>query len=165
MSKTVKLKILVNEELIMAQSEDGTWNEERFQKFNNLMRDDSPIAKAIACRSLVHNPSGDPRVLPNLENALEDNRICVISKPITYSEVRFWAAYALSAERKKQFIQKIFTLQQTFLPLTVDDAMNIILPNNEIIPREIRLRSTEAKLMFLREKGFLELGYIRFDVD
>ena len=149
----------------MVQSEDGTWNEERFQEFNNLMRDDSPIAKAIACRSLVHNPSGDSRVLPYLENALEDSRICIISKPITYSEVRFWAAYALSKERKKQGIQKAFTLQKTFSPLTVDDAMNIILPNNEIIPREIRLRGTEAKLMFLREKSFLKLGDIRFDVD
>lgn len=148
----------------MNKQENETWNTEKFHQFVEAITTGG-TSSAVWCKYLANNPSGDSRVLPYLENALEDSTICVISVPPTYGEVRFEAAYALATERKQQGIKEFFVLSQTFMPLSVEKAMQIILPNSSMMSRKVRLKGIEAELTFLREKGLLELTDYGFGED
>jgi hypothetical protein len=107
------------------------WSEEEFQEFVEAMESDNPISKSIYCQALWHSPSGDARVLPYLEAALEDARICLFMIPITFSDVRYAAALALVTERKTQNIDKPVILRQTIGTLTNSDIVSILDENDE----------------------------------
>jgi hypothetical protein len=50
-------------------------------------------------RDLWRYPSADPRVLPYLEERLNDKTPCILGYPYIFGEIRWLAAKALAAER------------------------------------------------------------------
>ncbi len=54
---------------------------------------------AAALKDLWRYPSADKRVLPYLEERLQDKTPCVLGHPYMFGEIRWFAAYALAAER------------------------------------------------------------------
>lgn len=73
--------------------------------------------RQVVLHGLSFRPTGDPRVLPYIEQMLEDKRPCVISLPHLYAEVRFRAAEALAAERKAQGINEPVRLSGVVIPI------------------------------------------------
>ena len=52
-----------------------------------------------ALKDLWQYPSADPRVLPYLEERLNDKTPCILGYPYIFGEIRWLAAKALAAER------------------------------------------------------------------
>jgi hypothetical protein len=142
------------------------WNEEKFQEFVAAMESDNPISKAVYCNHLFGSPSGDPRVLPYLEAALEDKTICVVMIPTTYADVAYQAALALASERKIQNIDKPVILRQTVGSLTGEglnpDIIPILENNREYLKAHYQhipsdSHHVEKQLNILRQAGKIEL--------
>jgi hypothetical protein len=143
------------------------WNEEKFQEFVAAMESDNPISKAVYCNGLFGSPSGDPRVLPYLEAALDDKTICLVMIPPTYADVAYEAALALAAERNTQNIDKPVILRQTIGRLWAEGLntpiSRILADNAEFLKTHYQNTGTKsgdpvpARLSFLRQAGKLEL--------
>jgi hypothetical protein len=84
------------------------------------LRSPEPDARkrAATLESLERNPTGDPRVLAEIERLLDDTAVTIIQIPLKYAEVRFMAAEALAAERGRAGIRGVVHFDQIAWPLT-----------------------------------------------
>jgi hypothetical protein len=96
------------------------FTEDDFLFFEECMTSDVPNDRKFAMMLRKNEPSGDPRVLPYLESALEDRTVLRVWIPITYGEVRVIAAYALAAERAAQGIDEPVEMGDMPAPLHTD---------------------------------------------
>jgi hypothetical protein len=144
------------------------WSEEKFQEFVAAMESDNPNLKVSWFQGLLSAPSGDARVLPYLEAALEDATICLVGAPIMYAELRLEAATALARERKVQGNIEPVILLQTVGRLYGErnnQVSQIINENDEFLKAHYKPKNSEQndydavekKLNFLRESSRLEL--------
>jgi hypothetical protein len=85
--------------------------------YHYLQSDDVQKRQSVL-RAIAHRPTGDPRVLPHIEQMLEDRRPGVMSLPAVYGEVCLAAAEALAAERKAQGIIERVRVSRVVIPLT-----------------------------------------------
>jgi hypothetical protein len=74
--------------------------------------------RAGALQALERDPTGDARVRSEVERLLDDTTILMVGVPIIYADVRFLAAEALAAERKKAGIREVVHFDQIGWPLT-----------------------------------------------
>jgi hypothetical protein len=85
---------------------------------SGYLSSDDPKRRAAALRARSRHPSGDPRVLPLLENLLHDRTPIIVQFPIAYGEIRWLAAEALAAERYQQNLTEHVVAPGTVIPLS-----------------------------------------------
>jgi hypothetical protein len=83
-----------------------------------FLRSDDPRRRAGGLRAFSRHPSGDPGVLPILEDLLDDRTPSIVRFPIAYGEIRWMAAEALAAERFRQALTELIIAPQTVIPLS-----------------------------------------------
>jgi hypothetical protein len=121
------------------------------EQYRYLLSDDVRKRQS-ALRAHSRQPSGDARVLPYLEAMLEDRRLCIVSLPFEFGEVRWLAAEAVAAERKVLGIPTPVRLVQVVLPVSHKKLQRIAesvgAPRNE---------GWQERFERLRAMGALEL--------
>lgn len=90
-----------------------------------FLNDPDPRQRVIMLQDLASHPTGDVRLLPHLEQLLTDESPALIGLPFTFGEVRWTAAFALSAERKAQHIERRVSLGFVPIPLSVDELSSL----------------------------------------
>lgn len=93
--------------------------------FAECLRSKDTKERIFALQRRRDVPSGDPRVLPLLEGALEDRTIAMIGRPPMFGELRVLAAQALAAERKAQGIEDPVGLGPVPQPLSSDELARL----------------------------------------
>jgi hypothetical protein len=84
----------------------------------DYLTSDDPKERAAGLRARSRHPSGEPSVLPILENLLEDRTPTIVQFPIAYGEMRWLAAEALAAERYRQNVTEHVVAPGTVIPLS-----------------------------------------------
>jgi hypothetical protein len=116
------------------------------QELIELMKGDTDDVKD-ALAYLVDRPLGDMRLLPHLEELLEDRRPCILYVPYRYGELRWLAAEALVAEREKLSIDEPVILRGVVKPLSIGELKD--LAKNADIDMSLSAFDTLKKLIQL----------------
>ena len=97
------------------------WTDTDYHELVEDLSDASARQVAIAMETLLQEPSGDPRVIPLIEQYLDDTTVTLLWIPLTFGEVRWRAAEALSAEYAAQNLGRTVILADAVEPMTVDE--------------------------------------------
>jgi hypothetical protein len=79
--------------------------------------------RAATLKVLWEYPSADPRVLPDLEELLNDKTPCILAIPYVFGEIRWLAAHALAAERAALGINEPIYLLNVVRPAETRDII------------------------------------------
>ncbi len=93
------------------------------QEFTELVEDltgEDFSLQVATLQVLWQKPSRDKRILPYLEELLDDKTPCLLGLPFIYGEIRWLAAQALAAEREAQGIMEPVYLQNIVRPIYTD---------------------------------------------
>ncbi|MBP2338121.1 hypothetical protein JOF41_004299 [Saccharothrix coeruleofusca] len=112
---------------------------------------------------LAKDPSGDPRLLPAVEELLTDETPDLISIPLLFGEVRWLAAHALVAERRAAAVPTPVELRGVPEPLTSDELSYLV--DEHGLPREGGVHGMLASFVALREHGLLPVTDLRLTVE
>jgi hypothetical protein len=122
------------------------------------------IYKVGALLTISWKPTGDPRLLPLIEQHLDDRTLCVISAPTQYAEVRLIAVQALVAECKKQNIKRFINLEDVVEPLDTPTYSRLRRENNLQAPLDMDIIAGRIKVLEeLRRLGKLSTVDIEGD--
>lgn len=144
------------------------FSDEDLTYFIEIFQKGDAKEKTLSLKNWYRYPTGDKRILPYIENLLEDRGIYIINIPFRYGEVRYLAAYALVAEYKLLGIDKTIELKQVMLPteggyssvarelgIKVEDSDIVLEPDDS--PPEISAKKFCKKLEILRDIGKIPL--------
>lgn len=129
-------------------------NEELTATIQDLTGQNTSL-RAIALKDLWKYPSADKRILPYLEDLLDDETPCLIAIPFVYAEMRWLAAHALLSERESLGINQPVRLSRVLKPLdsrTYGEARN----RANLIGRGGSEGILE-KIAILRDRGYLTM--------
>ncbi len=88
-----------------------------FTEFMESLTGPDTSLRGITLRALWQLPTGDKRLLPYLEELLDDKTACLLGLPFIYGEIRWLAAQALAAEREAQGMTEPVYLQNIVKPI------------------------------------------------
>jgi hypothetical protein len=97
-------------------------------EFQELVEDLSNADVSIrvdTLKSLSKEPAEDERVLPYLDNLLEDEALCVVMLPYRFGEVRWLAAKVLVAERAALGHNEPVHLSNVVRPVDVEEFASL----------------------------------------
>jgi hypothetical protein len=141
------------------------WTEEKFQDFVIDMEGDNLNSKSVWLRILAQVPSGDARVLPYLQEKVQDTTMCLLGIPIEYGELRWMAAHALAAEYSVQGILTPVILRQVPQPIDANTFARLSIENQLKEPGEGKLIVRHMALMDdLRRLGKLPLEDLELNI-
>jgi hypothetical protein len=110
-------------------------------------------------KCLYREPAADERVLPYLENLLDDDTISVIFLPYRFGEVRWLAAKALVAERAALGHSQPICLDNVFQPINIEEFA--LLAHSAGIKSSGGLDGVLEALVILRKMNRLPLYTLR----
>ncbi|MEU7532372.1 hypothetical protein AB0A74_42020 [Saccharothrix sp. NPDC042600] len=112
---------------------------------------------------LAKAPTGDPRVLPVVEELLADDTPDLISVPMLFGEIRWVAAHALAAERRAASVPTPVELEGIPQPLSSDELSALV--DRSGLPRRAGVDGMLTSFAALRERGLLPVTTLRLPVD
>jgi len=131
------------------------------QEFTELLEDMNSgevSLLAAALKDLWRYPSADERVLPYLEERLYDKTPCVLGHPYMFGEIRWFAAYALAAERAALGINQ--PIQVTVVKPA--ETLDIIAAEYEAkIDGEGGVEGLLESLAVLRDMGYMPMKKLK----
>ena len=89
------------------------------------LRSHKTSIRVATLECLRQDPSKDRRVLPHLEDLLEDRTPSIVMLPYRFGEIRWLAAHALAAERAALGIKEPVRLQDVVRPLSTEEFVAI----------------------------------------
>jgi hypothetical protein len=140
------------------------WTDTDYHELVEDLSNASPREVAIAMDLMLREQSGDPRVIPLIERYLHDRTVTLLWIPLTYGELRWRAAEALSAEYTAQNLGRTVILEDAVEPLTGDEIGLLVERHGIVItnsPPELGGYSIAA-YQALRDGGFLPRFRIEF---
>lgn len=84
------------------------------------LQDPNPSERAAMLKALWAWPSQDERLLPYLEELLEDTGACLFGTPVRFGEIRWLAAQVIFAEFKARQRKESVRLENAVTPLKSD---------------------------------------------
>lgn len=97
-------------------------NKELVELLEELTSEDASF-RAATLKVLWEYPSADLRVLPYLEQLLNDKTPCILAIPYVFGEIRWLAAHALAAERAALGINEPIYLLNVVRPAETGDII------------------------------------------
>lgn len=126
---------------------------EEFTTFVEDMTKGDLSLRVAGLKVLWKRPSADERVLPYLEPLLHDKTPCLLGIPYIFGEVRWLAAHALAAERKRQGIRQVVRLKNVVKPIDTAGIMRAEYAAN--IEGQGDIEGLLESLAILRDMGYL----------
>src|SRR2546427_2213882 len=87
---------------------------------------DDPCKRVIMLKIIADDPTGDARLLPHLEQLLEDKNPVPLGIPYTFGEVRWMAAHALAAECQALGLDQQIFISSVPVPIVINDLSRLV---------------------------------------
>lgn len=127
-------------------------DEQELESVLSSLASPEPDERAAVLLVLLEDPTADTRVRAAVEALLDDRAVCFARPPAALTEVRWYAAHALAAERKAAGITEAVRVAAAVPPLdhgTLSELAEAAYPEAE------RPRSSEERFVRLRADGRL----------
>ncbi|GAA0234806.1 hypothetical protein GCM10010492_37160 [Saccharothrix mutabilis subsp. mutabilis] len=132
---------------------------EEFGEIVDILKASDAHRRTTMLGVLAKEPTGDPRVLPVVEELLADDTPDLISVPMLFGEIRWVAAHALAAERRAASVPTPVELVGIPQPLSSDELSALV--DRSGLPRRAGVDGMLTSFAALRERGLLPVTTLR----
>jgi len=111
--------------------------------------------KVATLKDFWRYPSADPRLLPYLEDLIDDKTPCLLAIPYLFAEVRWLAAKALAASRSALEIREPVRLRNVVRPIDMKEYTRA--RKAAQVELKVGVEGVLENIAILRDMGYLPL--------